>query len=290
MKHRLFWAAAIVDGLGHMTPRPPLNDFVYLRFGHLVLNGKMRWGFAYKKSPSNITNLLFGKPCVGMPFSAQDILVCSALHSHVVHVLGMCANEQMLRIDAQAIVTTMANTQVVRNHTMMNFIRETMGIPMSSGRTQKAIPSRLFVARPKPARSSHDRMNRPIPIDTLPETFGEWATGTGVMQLPKPSRKPLLSASLCVGVCCARGFLSATTLAFAIGIQQPMLGNPGGVLLEIIRKVGSWGRMVHVGSLLSTISQTAGCFRTAAVSLLVSQMKYSTDGLIEQASRGTVSI
>lgn len=63
---------------------------------------------------------------------------------------------------------------------------------------------------------------------------------------------------------CSRGkigALSATALAHTVWRNQAMLGNPGCVIIEIVREMGRGGMIGHVVSPPETIGHATGCFQ-----------------------------
>lgn len=60
------------------------------------------------------------------------------------------------------------------------------------------------------------------------------------------------------------GWLPASTLADTIRREQTILGNPRGVVFEIIGKIGSWGMILHSNCLLSAVAHASGRFQRRA--------------------------
>lgn len=102
------------------------------------------------------------------------------------------------------------------------------------------------------------------------------------MTVNKSRRFAFDDAAIGMGEAGNRCGLSTSALANAIGVQQSMLGYPGGIIFQIVGKIGRRCRMVHVvspfatiglirGRVLSTLPGISiGCYRC-----IVAQMSHS---------------
>lgn len=69
----------------------------------------------------------------------------------------------------------------------------------------------------------------------------------------------------CGDVC----LFATTTLALAVLMVQSVFGDPRGVILKVLREIGSWRTIAHVASPFLTIGHAAGLLQAIAAALLL---------------------
>lgn len=144
----------------------------------------------------------------------------------------------MKRIYARRVVTTMQHLQSYRDGPIMNFPGKTMGPFVLASIAD------VSIALCRVARSPQPTIIRAALIYLCPEANNKRSFSLVTMnKYFWFSLARFLAYIRVLGNWCS---LPTSTLAFTIGRGQAALGDPGGVLFEIVRKIGRWGRMsVH---------------------------------------------
>ncbi len=87
--------------------------------------------------------------------------------THILHIISMRAECQMVRANAQRVIATMANHETHRDWSHQEFVRIAMGIGRTAWARVKASVSHRTPCYPQPTRGGL--------VDFLPEPFGRWA-------------------------------------------------------------------------------------------------------------------
>lgn len=98
--------------------------------------------------------LLHSKFGSGITFSRIRDLATSSLSTffnHIVDVIFRSSKKQMVRIDADRVITSMANVQPIGNRTFKKFIANSTSIsPVAFNRKQSSFTIRMFFTQPNP--------------------------------------------------------------------------------------------------------------------------------------------
>lgn len=76
---------------------------------------------------------------------------CSALYLSILHVVTLCANKQMLWVNALWVIASMANKQILAYFSVVNFIRNSMGMAKFRINGKTPVAFRIFSCCPNPA-------------------------------------------------------------------------------------------------------------------------------------------
>lgn len=150
-----------------MLPRVAVHDVGNCHDMNTVFVGKnlVRW-MVGSVSGANIKHLLRGQCGVVMVLAGNTVrVVFSALSVHVMNVIGLCSQKQMVRTHACRYVAMVANKHALGNRAVVQFPRYSMGAQRSASTSSGIDNTVAEVAsgsRPQPAGISF--------LDILPET------------------------------------------------------------------------------------------------------------------------
>jgi hypothetical protein len=115
---------------------------VVLSYGRLLFSA-----FRPAANILNLSPLYFGvRVLLSMGFAG------SSLQKHILHVVQLLSQEQMVRVDAWRIVATVKNVQTVRHRSLMQLPGDAMSKPRLSFKPKRPIPGFSPSGGPKPTR------------------------------------------------------------------------------------------------------------------------------------------
>lgn len=185
--------------------------------------------------------------------------VCGKTHHSLCpcirHVIGMCAEEEVVRVDASTIISPraiMANLHPFWNRPVVQYPGHAVGIPVFFAIMENPVSVSMSPANPYPASV------RTILVNSFPESFFQRAklnihAGARNVPVKKSSgvslHVPTISTVLWRNL---RG-LATPALTLAIRRAQSVLSNPRGVISYVLRE--GWNRIIHVNSPFSTLTK-----------------------------------
>jgi hypothetical protein len=202
---------------------------------------------------------------VGNPFTYFAYLLFRKLVAwlseflrHVIHIRGMCAEKQMGGVATMTVIALVTNLKAIRDRAKVKFIANSGGNPRSIGVMQVS-PRFDGSTLPQPT------LIRAALDDTGPKAYferafldrGQWSKH-GMVSVNKPFRMTRKPSHLSASFNRDTGIFAASALTLAVGLQQSVLGDPGGVILEIVREMGRGCRIAHVVSSFIAIGQSQG--------------------------------
>jgi hypothetical protein len=130
-----------------MFPRPAAKNILDGIVMHTIAKGYFSHATALPSKNVNITHLLVGKFGAGRSFASS----LSLFGSHVAHVVGLCAREQMgFIVDAVTHITTVANIHACRYGAMLQLVGNAMGRNTMPAYRECAVTIGLDSASPQP--------------------------------------------------------------------------------------------------------------------------------------------
>lgn len=132
----------------------------HLRHAVLAATSHTSWMFARSASLATGDALRIQARCVSVSSRRASFI------DHIAHVIGMRAQKQVCRIDAQAHIAAMTDVHASRNRPVGQFIRDTVGAGGCAMRVidaDRAVASMIASGSPQPAVAR--------PINVLPEAI-----------------------------------------------------------------------------------------------------------------------
>jgi hypothetical protein len=233
----------------NVLPVQPIDNMGDSALCHAVPSGQasLRNTFGNQAADSPHTILRKLGIVTANPFAWATLLF------HVLHIVGLSAKKQMVRIAAGRIVAGVANFDTFGDLATIKRVRQSMGTPLLPVTHDLAIvPGRRTpCALPLPTLVGMASYN------VAPKHFA-FGFGTHVMATDEPQRLAFNLAALRVISRCNRGFLSAATAAIAVG--------------DVLRSI-----MRHVDTFLSRFGHAAGHVECRRCNFL-HDPHYTTDG------------
>jgi len=109
-----------------MRPRLPAVDAPYGGFANAVLFGNRPLLAALRNKLADSKNILFGKKCSAVSLSKK--IYSAPFFDHVGNIIGLTSKPQMRRIDAGAIITSMAHAHIFRDGPYKKFIGHSVSL------------------------------------------------------------------------------------------------------------------------------------------------------------------
>jgi hypothetical protein len=156
--------------LRQMTPDFPPDDVTDGRCADPVFSRKASMSHAASRVASaNLAYERLSKPCKVIVFAISRRIACPPLRFHVCLVVGLCAQEQVVRIDAGRIVATMARSHSRWNRTVRHLPGEAMRKAchcfLAIPNTKDPVSMRGAPRRPQPTRVARRSLHfRPKPF------------------------------------------------------------------------------------------------------------------------------
>lgn len=125
---------------------------------------------------SDIADIIFRQVCLVVRGTTGFIV--PTLGVHVLHVLGLRPEEQVVRVDTGRVIptrTVVAHIQTIRDRAVRQLPRHPVSAPAPRRCPDDPIPVRVLARRPQPASMRRRRL-----IHLLPEPIRKW-TGNGTL-------------------------------------------------------------------------------------------------------------
>lgn len=226
-----------------MLPAFVQDDLANVRLGDTKPFGYFWLRRTLCRQRTNLNHLGCCELCAVMRFPNE--LAISALAYHVIHVVLMRSQKEMVGIHTVPHVTSVEALKAIGDWAKVDLPRNAMRTFGTSSRPHDSIAASVNAALPDPAFVEGARS------DVLPESFGVghdlampvdiaiWLAFNNSLAGFRPSGNLRLFAT--------------AALAFAIRRGKSVLGNPGGVISYVFGK--GWGMLIHGSCASSAIAQ-----------------------------------